>query len=201
MNKNPLWKAIENRRSFYAIDDQINYSPEQIKEVVDLAVKHVPSAFNNQSTRLVLLTGEQHKKLWDLTKKCLKEKISAEAFVNTEKKIDTSFRAGFGTILYFIADSDTQALMQQFPQYASNFPTWAEQSSGMHQYILWTLLVDMGLGVSIQHYNPLIDQEVQQTWNIDKTWRLVAQMPFGRPLEEPGAKDFKPVEERSLLFK
>ena len=201
MNKSILRQAVENRRSFYSIDAQINYSPEQIKEVVDLAVKHVPSAFNNQSSRLVLLTGVQHKKLWDITKKCLQAKISPEAFADTEKKIDTSFRAGFGTILYFIADSDTQDLMEQFPQYASNFPTWAEQSSGMHQYTLWTLLVDMGLGVSIQHYNPLIDEEVYQTWDINKDWRLVAQMPFGTPAGEPGEKAHVALEERLIVVK
>ena len=94
-----------------------------------------------------------------------------------------------------------QNLMKKFPQYASNFPTWAEQSSGMHQYIIWTLLVDMGLGVSVQHYNPLIDDQVKKEWNLDKNWRLVAQMPFGRPLTEPGEKEYKPVDSRSLLFK
>lgn len=201
MLKNKLWNAIEARRSFYALNDEIPYTPEELKELIDFAVMHVPSAFNCQSTRTVFLAGKQHHKLWDIVKEELREIVPAEAFQATEQKIDTSFKAGYGTILYFIDDRVTQGLMKQYPTYAKNFPIWAEQSSGMHQYAIWTMLVDLGLGVSVQHYNPLIDEAVYKTWNIDRNWRLIAQMPFGKPIEKPGEKTFEPIEERSLMFK
>lgn len=37
-----------HRRSYYAINDQITIDPQQIQEIVESAVKHIPSAFNSQ---------------------------------------------------------------------------------------------------------------------------------------------------------
>lgn len=200
MIENKLWSAIENRRSIYSIDDKIELSNKEIKDLVDFAVKYVPSAFNNQSTRTVLLMGDEHKKLWDITKGILKEIVPADAFKNTEAKIDNSFRSGYGTILFYADDAATKNLMEQFPTYAEKFPGWADQSSAMHQFAIWTMLTDKGLGVNLQHYNPLIDESVRKEWGIDENWRLIAQMPFGRPTGEAGAKEFKPVSERSIVF-
>lgn len=200
MIENKLWSAIENRRSIYSIDDKIELSNKEIKDLVDFAVKYVPSAFNNQSTRTVLLLGDEHKKLWDITKGILKEIVPADAFKNTEAKIDNSFRSGYGTILFYADDAATKNLMEQFPTYAEKFPGWADQSSAMHQFAIWTMLTDKGLGVNLQHYNPLIDESVRKEWGIDENWRLIAQMPFGRPTGEAGAKEFKPVSERSIVF-
>ncbi|HJD91732.1 nitroreductase family protein [Bacteroides coprosuis] len=200
MIENKLWSAIENRRSIYSIDDKIELSNKEIKDLVDFAVKYVPSAFNNQSTRTVLLLGDEHKKLWDITKGILKEIVPADAFKNTEAKIDNSFRSGYGTILFYADDVATKNLMEQFPAYAANFPGWADQSSAMHQFAIWTMLTDKGLGVNLQHYNPLIDESVRKEWGIDENWRLIAQMPFGRPTGDAGAKEFKPVSERSIVF-
>lgn len=200
-SKNTLWTAIEKRRSIYAIDNQISQSAQEIKELVDFAVKHVPSAFNNQSTRTVLLTGAQHLKLWDATKDILRAIVPAENFVATEQKIDNCFRSGFGTILYFIDEEVNKKYQELFPSYAANFPTWADQSSGMHQFAIWTMLSNLGIGATLQHYNPLVDEFVNDEWNINPNWKLVAQMPFGRPVTGAGEKEFQPVNERSLLFK
>ena len=54
---------------------------------------------------------------------------------------------------------------------------------------------------SLQHYNPLIDEAVAKEWQLPETWELIAQMPFGAPLQEPGAKEFNPIEERVRIFK
>lgn len=199
-SKNKLWDAIENRRSIYAIDNKITQSTQEIKDLVDFAVKHIPSAFNNQSTRTVLLVGDHHKKLWDETKNILRKIVPAENFEATEQKIDNCFRAGYGTVLYFIDEAVNEKWQGLFPSYASNFPIWAEQSSGMHQLAIWTMLSDLGIGATVQHYNPLIDEFVSKEWNISSSWRLVAQMPFGRPVAEAGEKEFQPLDERSLLF-
>jgi predicted oxidoreductase (fatty acid repression mutant protein) len=47
----------------------------------------------------------------------------------------------------------------------------------------------------------LIDEEVKRSWHLPKEWELIAQMPFGMPLEAPGEKTFKPLEERVKVFK
>ena len=33
-----------------------------------------------------------------------------------------------------------------------------------------------------EHYNPIIDEEVMKTWNLPGKWSLIAQMPFGEPM-------------------
>ena len=61
-------EALRHRRTYYHITDSSPISDEQIKEIIDFAVMNVPSAFNSQSTRIVLLLGKNHKKLWEITK-------------------------------------------------------------------------------------------------------------------------------------
>lgn len=199
MSKN-FFDAVKARRSIYGISKKAPVSDERIQEIVKDAVKYAPSAFNSQSARVLLLLGEQHNKLWDITKETLKKIVPAENFAPTNDKIN-SFRSGYGSILYFEDTSVVEELQNKFPTYRDNFPLWSLQSSGMLQYIVWTALEIDGFGVSLQHYNPLIDNEVKQTWNIPQQWRLLAQMPFGLPTAQPDEKQFLPLEERVKIYK
>jgi predicted oxidoreductase (fatty acid repression mutant protein) len=61
--------------------------------------------------------------------------------------------------------------------------------------------VEEGLGVSLQHYNPIIDEEVKKQWNIPGSWKLIAQMPFGKPTAAPDEKEIKPLDERVKVYK
>jgi len=70
----------------------------------------------------------------------------------------------------------------------------------MLQFVVWTALENEGFGATLQHYNPLIDEEVQQTWNVPSSWKLIAQMPFGKPTFEPGEKQFQPLEDRVKFY-
>lgn len=70
----------------------------------------------------------------------------------------------------------------------------------MHQLAIWTMLEDKGLGASLQHYNPLIDEDVRSTWHLPETWQLIAQMPFGTPVAEPGGKEFDDLSERIKIL-
>ncbi len=194
-------EALEHRRTYYAISNQSPVADQDIEEVINFAVKHVPSSFNSQSTRVVLLLGEHHKKLWNITKDILRKIVPAEAFKGTEAKIDGAFLAGYGTVLYFEDQEVVEGLQKAFPSYADNFPVWSQQTSAMHQLSIWTMLEDLGFGVNLQHYNPLIDEAVAKEWNIPSTWKLIAEMPFGTPAGEPGEKEFKPLEERIKVFK
>lgn len=127
-------------------------------------------------------------------------RISAEAFAKTEAKIDGCFASGHGTVLYFEDTSVVKKLQEAFPSYKDNFPTWSQHTSAMHQFAIWTMLEDMGLGASLQHYNPLIDDEVRRTWNLPGDWMLIAQMPFGTPTGEPGEKEFEDLSKRIKIF-
>lgn len=192
-------EAIEKRRSIYHIEPKSTISDEELEKIISDIVMHLPSAFNSQSTRIVLLLNDEHKKLWDITKDSLKTLMGPERdFSETEQKIN-SFKAGYGTVLFFIDTKVTEGLQEKFAAYADNFPVWAQQSSGMHQFAVWTALANKGLGASLQHYNGVIDQAVVDNFDIPATWELVAQMPFGTIGSEAGPKDFQPIENRFIV--
>ncbi|MCK1983445.1 MULTISPECIES: nitroreductase family protein [Peribacillus] len=195
-----FYTAIKERRSFYGINKEVGVSDEKIKEIVEFAVKHTPSAFNSQSSRLVVLTGSAHDKLWDITTQALREAVGEGDFSGTQQKMD-SFKAGYGSILFFEDESVVKSLQEQFATYADNFPIWSQQTSGMHQLVVWTALEAEGLGATLQHYNPLIDDEVKKEWDVPINWKLIAQMPFGNPTAQPGDKEFKPLEDRIKFYK
>jgi hypothetical protein len=52
----------------------------------------------------------------------------------------------------------------------------------------------------MQHYDPLIDERVEQEWNISPDWKLLAQMVFGSPEGPPKAKIYDPVEDRVKIY-
>lgn len=192
--------AVADRRTFYGISKETIVSDEKIKEIIETAVKHTPSAFNSQSTRVVLLLGKQHDRLWDITKDALRKVVPADQFSSTEEKIN-SFQSGYGTVLYFEDNSIIESLQKQFALYKDNFPVWAQQANGMHQFVIWTALEIEGYGVSLQHYNELIEADIKKEWNIPNNWKLIAQMPFGKPTAGPGEKQYQPIEERVKIFK
>lgn len=196
-----LKEALKHRRSYYAIGNQTTLPDDAIEEILDFAALHIPSAFNSQSTRMVLLLKEHHQKLWQIVSDVLRQTVPAAAFSTTEAKIKKSFASGYGTVLFFEDRCEVENLQKAFPLYHEKFPLWSQQTSAMHQLAVWTLLEDAGFGASLQHYNPLIDEQVQQEWKLPACWELIAQMPFGLPLEPPGKKEFKPLCERVRVFK
>ncbi|GIN56284.1 nitroreductase [Lederbergia ruris] len=198
--KQDFYRAVEDRRSTYGISKESPISDKRIEEIVAYAIKHAPTAYNSQSGRAVLLLGENHDKLWNLTEAALKEIVPAENFQPTADKM-ASFRNGYGTVLFFEDQSVVKDLQERFPLYQDKMPDYSLQSSGMLQYIIWTSLRIEGLGASLQHYNPIIDEAVQKVWGIPSNWSLVAQMPFGKPTAAAGEKQFNSVEERMKVFK
>jgi predicted oxidoreductase (fatty acid repression mutant protein) len=191
--------AIKDRRSYYEIAKEATIPDSRLKEILAHAVKHTPSAFNSQSARVVLLLGSQHDRLWDMTKEALRKIVPPEQFSTTEEKIN-GFRSGYGTVLYFEDQKVVEGLQQQFALYKDNFPVWSLQSSGMLQLVIWTALENEGFGASLQHYNELIETDVKKAWNIPDHWKLLAQMPFGKPTAQPGEKDYSPLDERFKIF-
>ncbi|MBU3127982.1 nitroreductase family protein [Clostridium sp. FP2] len=198
--KKDFYTAVAERRSFYGISKEKVTTDEVIKEVIEQAVKNTPSSFNSQSTRVVLLLEKHHDKLWDITKETLRKIVPADKFGETEDKIN-SFRNGYGTVLFFEDVTVIESLQSQFALYKDNFPVWSQQSSGMHQYVIWTALEIEGFGASLQHYNELIEEDVKKEWNVPGNWKLIAQMPFGKPTAQPDEKQFQPLEDRIKVFK
>ncbi|MCH3964396.1 MAG: nitroreductase family protein [Clostridium sp.] len=195
-----FYKAVEERRSIYSIGRGSVVSDERILEIIDRAVKNAPSAFNSQSSRVAVLLGKYHDKLWDITKSELGKIVPHEKFSPTEAKID-SFKSGYGTVLFFEDQDVVEKLQKDFALYKDNFPVWSQQASGILQFIVWTSLEVEGFGASVQHYNPIIDDEVNKTYDIPSNWKLIAQMPFGKPGAPADKKEFLPLEDRIKVFK
>lgn len=194
MNKTFL-DTVEARRSCYSLSAEIPISDERIRQILERAVKHAPSAFNSQSSRIVLLQRNEHAALWNITLEALRTVTPADAFGATKAKVG-SFAAAYATILYFEDQETVKSMQENFPLYAHNFPVWSNQHSGILQFIIWTALKEAGLGANLQHYNELIEDAVKKHWDLPQSWKLNAQMPFGEVCEQPGAKDFLPIETR-----
>ena len=184
----------QNRRSQYALGKKLPIEENEVLEIIDNAVKYSPSAFNSQTAHAVVLLGDNHQKLWDITFEELGKFLPNEdAKTATKAKLD-GFAAAYGTILFFEDHDVVKGLQEQFPSYADNFPLWSEQSTGIASFAVWNALAEAGVGANIQHYNPVIDERVAKEWNIPTNLVLRAQMPFGEIVGEPA-----PIERKSRL--
>lgn len=191
-----FFETITARRSVYALGKKSPVTDERVRQVIEDAVKHVPSAFNSQSARTVILLGKAHDELWDHTLAVLKGIVKdPEALKQTEGRIG-AFKAAYGTVLFFEDQSVVEKLQQDFALYKDNFPIWSQQSSGMLQFAVWTSFVHEGLSANLQHYNPLVDEWVYKKTGVPASWKLLAQMPFGTALAPAGEKTFLPTADR-----
>ncbi|MEC5319342.1 nitroreductase family protein [Brenneria populi subsp. brevivirga] len=197
---NAFLQSIRNRRTIYAIGKTLSISEDRVVSLVTEAVKQSPSSFNSQSSRVVILFSAQHEKLWDIVKQQLKKIVPEDAFAATEAKL-ASFAAGAGTVLFFEDTKVIEDLQQKFALYADNFPIWSEHSTGIAQFAVWSTLAQEKVGASLQHYNPLIDDDVKQQWQLPASWKLRAQLPFGSIEQPAGEKTYISDEERFRIFK
>lgn len=92
--------ALKLRRTYYALSNKSLIGDQEIEDIISHVLLHTPSPFNSQSTRIVLLLGENHKKLWQITKDALKKIVPAESFAATESKIEGAFASGYGSVLF-----------------------------------------------------------------------------------------------------
>ena len=180
---------IKQRRTIYAIGRDLSLDQAKIEEIIKDAIKHSPSSFNSQSSRAVILFGDSHVKFWTIVLETLRKIVPAEAFEGTSGKIN-SFIAGAGSVLFYEDLSVIKALQEQFPLYADNFPVWSEHSTGIAQFATWTALAEAGICASLQHYNPIVDEEVAATFDVPADWKLRAQLVFGSIEAPAGEKTF-----------
>lgn len=191
--------SIKARRTIYAIGKNVSVDQATIEETIREAVKQSPSSFNSQTSRVVTLFGESHTNFWNIVRETLRKIVPAEAFEGTNAKID-SFSAGFGTALFYEDQDVVKGLQEQFALYADNFPVWSEHSSAIAQFATWTALSEMGVGASLQHYNPIVDAEVAETFDIPSNWKLRAQLVFGSIEALAGEKTYMDDAARFKTF-
>lgn len=200
MSANIFLEAVAKRRSYYGLDKTEIVSRERIEEIVGTSTLHAPSAMNAQSSRVVVLFGEKHDLLWDIVLGTLKKVVPEQDFLKTQEKI-ASFKAGYGTVLFYEDTRVIRKLEEDFVLYKDNFVPWSYQGNGILQFIVWTALVNEGLGASLQHYNPLIDDEVSETFGISRDYKLIGQLVFGNPVGEVSEKVKLPLTERLTVIR
>ncbi|WP_268912158.1 nitroreductase family protein [Lentilactobacillus sp. SPB1-3] len=191
----------KNRRSIYALGRNVSQTPDEIVNLIEENIKWAPTAFNNQTTRAIILFGENHEKLWDIVADRLKSEVpSEEAYQKTLQKLN-SFKAAFGSVLFFTDTNVVHEFENNFALYADNFADWAEQAQGNAQFSVWTSLAENGIGANLQHYNPLIDDLVKDAFNVPDGWRLRAQLNFGSIEAPAGEKEFMNDADRFRVLK
>ena len=190
---------IKQRRTIYAVGKNVALTPEQIESVIKEAVNHSPSAFNSQTSRIVTLFGESHLQFWNIVRETLRKIVPEAAFEGTNTKIN-SFAAGYGTVLFYEDQDVVKALQEQFALYADNFPVWSEHSSAIAQFAVWTALSEQNIGASLQHYNPIVDAEIAEIFDIPANWKLRAQLVFGSIEAPAGEKTFMAEADRFKTF-
>lgn len=188
-----ILESLKERRSHYDINSDLPVNEVEVFDLVEKATELVPDAFNMKSSRVIVVTGEKQKELWDNIYEVFGGKVP-------RAKID-SFKNGYGTILYFYDKAVVKNLQDQFPTYAERFIEWASQSSGMLQISIWSGLKELGIGASLQHYNPVIDDMVKEMFDLPDSYSLNAQMPFGGINSNPAEKEKEDISKRVKIIK
>lgn len=191
--------TIKQRRSIYHISNKVALSDSDLIKLIQDAVKESPSAFNSQSSRAVILLDQAHLRFWKIVEDTLRKQVPADQFDSTEKKL-AGFAAGKGTVLFYEDQNVVRDLQAQYATYADNFPVWSEHASAIAQFNVWTALATQNIGASLQHYNPIVDEQTASTFNIPADWTLRAQLVFGVIESPAGEKSYIPDEQRFRVF-
>lgn len=193
-------EAYKQRHSQYNITAEWVAPKEQVVELLGDVLHHVPTHMNAQTVRMVLLTGEAHRKHWELIEQILINQIGEERYNDgTKEKIHNSFMSGIGTVVYFNDTRTTKQLQEKFPAYAHNFEKWAREVQGSHQFAVWTGLTRLGFGASLQHYIGMADDKVREQLGVPAEWEFIAHMPFGKVVEPAQAQDKLPLSQLLIV--
>lgn len=92
-----LLQLLKDRRSYYVLTKDLTVSTDRVQEIVKEALAQVPSSFNSQSNRAVVLFGADHEKLWDITTEILKAIVPAEGWEATAGKLGL-FKGAAGSV-------------------------------------------------------------------------------------------------------
>ncbi|EWZ33966.1 hypothetical protein FOZG_13651 [Fusarium oxysporum Fo47] len=118
-------EAVHNRRRIYQLNRSSLISDDMIEEIIHQAIEDIPSSFNSQSTRLVVLLKEDHYKFWNVGLEGLKAIVPADSWPKTGLcKL---------LVLFYKDPKVISELQVKFAIYADRFPLWSEHMSGMHQ--------------------------------------------------------------------
>ncbi|XJS10755.1 nitroreductase family protein [Aerococcaceae bacterium WGS1372] len=182
-------QLVKNRRSIYALGTNSDFSIDEIVASIRETQKDVPTAFNSQTSRLVIVTSEANTKLWNLILDVQKDVLD-QATWDFMSPIMEGAKLGMGTVLFF-EDRDAVATM---PTQGQRTEAYKQNNSANAQYATWLALTEMNLGGSLQHfsvgYEQGFDKAIREMFNLPESYELIAQMPFGSIEQEISEKEY-----------
>lgn len=188
VNGEQYLEFVKSRRTYYYLSDKEVIPKDKVIEVVTEAIQQAPSAFNSQTSRVIILFGAAHKRYW--------QEIIANALPEDRKEAFTPRIAGFaaaaGTVLFFEDTSSLEQYQAGAPApYQHLFPQWGDHSSGIAQVTTWTALEAFGFGVNLQHFAVQhLQGNVTKAVGAPDHWKPVAELVFGHPEQPPKPKTF-----------
>ena len=136
---------LTKRRSQYAIGANTDVTAADVTAALNEVIPQVPSAFNSQATRVVVVSGENNVKLWELIKNVQKDVLD-EATLNYMTPIMDGARDAVGTILFF---EDRDAVESGIPANEERRLIYKNHASANAQLTTWLTLTELGLGANL----------------------------------------------------
>lgn len=191
---------LKKRRSIYGLGQNTDLSQDQIEKLIRDTVKQVPTAFNSQTPRVVVLFDEANKKFWDHIYDVQKDVLEGDTW-DMMSGVMMNAKEAVGTVLFF---EDLDAV-EQLPTQGDRTVAYKQNNNANAQYAVWLALAEVDLGASLQHfnvgYNEGFDKGTKELFNLPESYEMLAQMPFGSVEQEPGEKDHIDPNEQVKVFK
>lgn len=198
--------VLKTRRSIYALNKEMPITEAEAVELIKASVRAAPSPLDFQTTRVCVLTGQHHDALWNTIKDALRMVTDPEKAAAGAKRIDTCFRSGYGTVLFFEDERAVQE-MRQFNEVTAKgqardnhyYRILCECSDAAAQLAVWSVLAKAGVGASVQHYQTIAAERVRKMFRVPHWWTLNSMMPFGGVGAPAGTKSYLSIESRFLV--
>lgn len=186
---------VKNRRTTYAISNQTELTHSEIVARIREVVKDVPTANNSQTTRVVVVFGEENVKLWDHIFNIQKD-VMQGAMWDMMSGVMQAAKGGVGTILFF---EDNEAVEKNIGK-NERATVYKQHNDANTQYALWLALTELGLGANLQHMNigfeQGFDKSIKEMFDLPASYEMVAQMPFGSIQAKAGEKTYIDTNEQ-----
>lgn len=189
----------ESRRSVYHIGRNSSYSAEDVADRLKELTPSLPTAFNIQTTRFVVVSDQVNEGVWDIIDEVQKEVLPGENY-EIMAPVYQAAKEGIGTVLLFEDLEDVESM----PTGEERAHRYKENNHGIAALATWLALREMDLGASLHHHNIGYDEgydlSIKEYLGLPQTWELIAQMPFGSIETYPDPKDKMDVDEQVLYI-
>lgn len=183
-------ELVQSRRTRYAIGNNTDVSKETVIARIREVAREIPTALNSQTSRLVLVFGEDNEKLWRYILDVQKDVMPAAMWEKMSGVMEVA-KGAFGTVLFF---EDLDAVATNMPLQPARAEAYKQNNNANVQFATWLALTELGLGASLQHMNvghaEGYDKGILEMFNLPANYELIAQMPFGSIEGEANPKQY-----------